>query len=237
MHVLVSYAVTGAVCLALEQGLRALAGHQVVSSVTARRLTHALMGPVFMGCWPLFSATPTTQEALLAASVPLLVTLKFALIGFGILNDDFTVRMLCRHGDRTEILYGPVQYGIIFTTATALYFQSPLAVVCLMNLCVGDVMAAILGARYGKTRWPLPVGNPKTILGSVAFLVSSFPASWLMLHTMGLVLPSMHPLPTTAQLGVVSTAAALVEALSPSKLDNITVFLSTLFIYHTFITA
>ena len=79
------------------------------------------------------------------ATIPLLVTLKFALVAFGILKDDFTVRMLSRTGSRKEILYGPLQYGVIFTLATAAFFQQPLAVVCLMHLCLGDVSAAILG--------------------------------------------------------------------------------------------
>lgn len=165
MHVAVAFAVTGAVCVALEQSLRKLAGWRVVSSIVSRRLTHALMGPVFILCWPLFSKSFSSPGndgyftfvpspwwyGLIAAMIPLAITIKFAAIGLGVFDDPYTRRMLCRNGNCGEILYGPVQYGIVFTVATALFFQSALAITCLMNLCIGDVAAAVIG----KFRWLL----------------------------------------------------------------------------------
>lgn len=90
-----------------------------------------------------------------------------------------------------------------------------------------------LGAAFGSTTWPLPANNPKTFVGSAAFAAASLGASWVMLQYMSAALPnSLAVVPTAAQLAVTSVVAAVVEALSPSKFDNITVFLATLVTYH-----
>eukprot|EP00043_Microstomoeca_roanoka_P018233 m.193988 g.193988 ORF g.193988 m.193988 type:complete len:232 (+) comp16787_c2_seq2:177-872(+) len=227
MGMLGGLAITGMVCLALEQSLRVLAGQGVISSVFARQCTHALMGPVFISCWVLFDQ----QDGAYVAVIPLLVTLKFALVGCGLLNDEFTVRMLCRRGDRKEILLGPVQYGLIFVLATTFFFQTPLAVTALMNLCIGDVSAAIIGGAYGVMKWPWPAGNPKSIVGSLAFIAGSLPCSIAMIHFLAHFLPDLYPLPSIFLLTLTSIVAALTEGLLPSNIDNLTVFGATLLTY------
>jgi hypothetical protein len=50
---------------------------------------HAGTGPIFMLCWPLYTRSPLSP--LLAASVPLLASLQFALVGKGVVRDDALV--------------------------------------------------------------------------------------------------------------------------------------------------
>ena len=84
----------------------------------------------------------------LAALVPLLFTVQFALIGLGIVKDEASVKAMSRTGDRREILRGPLFYGIIFVVMTLLFWKdSPIGMVAVMLMCGGDGLADITGAR------------------------------------------------------------------------------------------
>lgn len=45
--------------------------------------------------------------------------------------------------------------------------NSPAGIIC---LGLGDAAASVLGRRYGRTRWPWPNNNKKTVQGTVAFI-------------------------------------------------------------------
>ena len=62
---------------------------------------------------------------------------------------------MSRTGDRKELLRGPLCYGLIFALSTAVWWrESPLSVISLMLLCVGDGFADLVGRRYGaRTSW------------------------------------------------------------------------------------
>jgi len=62
-------------------------------------------------CWLLFPSPDLWYYRWLAALVPLLFTIQFALIGFGIVKDEASVKAMSRTGDRREILHGPLFYG------------------------------------------------------------------------------------------------------------------------------
>ena len=68
------------------------------------------------------------------ACVPLAMTLKFALVGLGLLDVEADVRTLSRSGDRRELLRGPLLYGVVFVVATALWFRELPASVALLAL-------------------------------------------------------------------------------------------------------
>ena len=53
----------------------------ILSSAWARKLMHMGIGPVFLLCWPLFGSSPWSPY--IAASIPGVMTLKFAAIGTG----------------------------------------------------------------------------------------------------------------------------------------------------------
>ena len=129
-----------------------------VSSRLSRKFIHIGTGPIFVLCWLLFNEAPSARY--LAALVPLLITIQFALVGLGVIQDEAAVKAMSRTGDRREILRGPLFYGVIFVIMTIIYWKdSPIGIVALMLMCGGDGLADILGRRYGSARLPWSQGK------------------------------------------------------------------------------
>ena len=96
--------------------VEALADRKLLSSDLSRKLTHIGTGPIFVLTWNLFSDHQAAPY--LASLVPLALTLRFAVIGLGLVDDPAVVQSLSRTGDRREILRGPLYYGLVFIVAT-----------------------------------------------------------------------------------------------------------------------
>src|SRR5512140_654715 len=91
----------------------------------------------------------------LAALVPLLITAQFALVGTGILKDEAAVKAMSRTGDRREILFGPLFYGIVFVVVTLVYWKDSLiGIPALMMMCGGDGIADIVGRQIRSAKLP-----------------------------------------------------------------------------------
>ncbi len=56
-----------------------------IESKLSRKFIHIGTGPIFVLCWLLYSDAPISRW--LAALVPLLITVQFALVGTGLLKD------------------------------------------------------------------------------------------------------------------------------------------------------
>ena len=119
-----------------------------ISGPLSRKIIHMGTGPIFVLCWLLF---PDVWYARwLAALVPLSITIQFAMVGLGLMKDQAAVDAMSRHGDRREILRGPLFYGIVFVVLTLWFWlDSPIGIIALMLLCGGDGLADILGKRMG----------------------------------------------------------------------------------------
>ncbi len=203
-----------------------LARRKIVSRHLSRKLIHIGTGPIFVLCWLLFSGA--SQSRWLAALVPALITLQFALIGLGVLKDEDAVQAMSRSGNRRELLYGPLQYGIVFVLATLLFWvKSPVGIVTLMILCGGDGLADVIGRRFGRAR--LPVNPNKSWAGSAAMLLVGFALAmvylWLFsaagvfnFSLAGAIIPVF----------LISLAATVVEAVSGADMDNITISVTAL---------
>ena len=177
-----------------------------------------------MLCWLLF---PDVWYARwLAALVPLLFTVQFALIGLGVVKDEASVKAMSRSGDRREILRGPLFYGIIFVVMTLVYWKtSPIGMTAVMLMCGGDGLADIMGRGIKSPK--LPWNKDKSVAGSLgmfiggwvltAFILSIFVASCVFSRTVHAYL-----LPIT----IIAVAATLVESLPLKDVDNITVTLA-----------
>ena len=143
-----------------------------VSSQLSRKIIHMGTGPIFVLCWLLFD-TAAPISCYLAALVPLVISVQFALVGLGVMKDDAAVQAMSRTGDPREILRGPLFYGLIFVTITVLYWlDSPIGIVALMLLCGGDGLADILGRRWGKVK--LPWSKDKSWVGSFGMFLGGF---------------------------------------------------------------
>lgn len=201
-----------------------------IGSRLSRKLIHILTGPLFVLCWLLF---PDVWYArYLAALVPLLFTVQFALIGLGIIQDEASVKAMSRTGDRREILRGPLFYGIVFVVMTILYWKtSPIGITALMLMCGGDGLADVLGR--GLKSAPLPWNKGKTWFGSLGMFLGGWALSALILavFTAAGVFSgpfSAYVLPVT----LLALAATLVESLPVPDVDNITITITAVFLGH-----
>ncbi len=144
-----------------------------IDSRTSRKLIHIGTGPIFVLCWLMYPDAWISRW--LAALVPLLITVQFALVGFGVIKDEAAVKAMSRTGDRREILRGPLFYGIMFVAITLIYWkESLIGIPALMMLCGGDGIADIVGRRVKSPR--LPWSPDKSVAGSL----SVFLGGWLM---------------------------------------------------------
>eukprot|EP00603_Paraphysomonas_imperforata_P013936 CAMPEP_0114479164 /NCGR_PEP_ID=MMETSP0104-20121206/16403_1 /TAXON_ID=37642 ORGANISM="Paraphysomonas imperforata, Strain PA2" /NCGR_SAMPLE_ID=MMETSP0104 /ASSEMBLY_ACC=CAM_ASM_000202 /LENGTH=181 /DNA_ID=CAMNT_0001654465 /DNA_START=88 /DNA_END=631 /DNA_ORIENTATION=- len=156
---------------------------------------------------------------------------KFALIGLGLLEDKDTVETLSRGGDRRDILRGPLFYGVVFVLSTYFYFKEVRGVIGLMCLCFGDGSAEIFGRMYGEKR-KLPWSRLKSWPGLIAFMIASSVCSLAMIGMLNSLDESgfeVIPFSEAAmRVAVSSVCAAVVESVSQSDIDNITVFVAAI---------
>ena len=165
--------ITFIIALAFLRLMDYIAERGWIDSKTSRKLIHIGTGPIFVLCWLMF---PNVQiSRWLAALVPLLITIQFALVGTGVLNDEAAVKAMSRTGDRREILRGPLFYGIMFVAITLIYWKDSLiGIPALMMMCGGDGIADIVGRRVRSAK--LPWSPDKSVAG----MLSVFVGGWLM---------------------------------------------------------
>ena len=221
-HDVVAYAASASLMVLTVESVKAFNRGGVFTTAVTRKLMHMSAGPVFMLTWPFFKGR---DSAWVAACVPLAMTLKFALVGLGLLDIEADVRTMSRSGDRRELLRGPLLYGVVFVVATAIWFRELPASVALLALCFGDGTADIFGRRWGDY-FPghLPWSKRKSWVGSAAFFAFSFVAcligsaaffraGWSARPAIELALPLM----------IASLVGALVESAPYKDVDNILV--------------
>jgi len=185
-----------------------------------RKLIHIGTGPIFVSCWLLFP--DVTISRYLAALVPLLITVQFALVGTGIMKDEAAVKAMTRTGNPKEILRGPLFYGVMFVLLTVIYWKdSPIGISALMMMCGGDGIADIIGRRVKSPK--LAWSREKSLAG----LVSVFMGGWLMTLFVIVVYIgagvfagpfAAYVLPVTW----IALGGTLVESLPFRDIDNIT---------------
>ena len=213
-------AASAALMLLLVESLKGIAAAKLMPAHTTRKLLHVSAGPLYLATWALWPARPTTTTRLSVALIPAAMTLKFVATGLGF-GSEAEVDLMARSGRRSELLRGPLSYGVVFTVASALGFRDRTAATALMALCFGDGLADLVGRRFGVRK--LPWSSRKSWAGSLAFVASSVLAGlvtaqyfvvmgWSMVATVRLVLP----------LFAASTVAAIVESLPFEDVDNLT---------------
>ena len=197
-----------------------------IESRLSRKLIHILTGPLFVLCWLLFPSPDLWYYRWLAALVPLLFTVQFALIGLGIVKDEASVKAMSRNGDRREILHGPRYYGIIFVVMTLVFWKdSPIGMIAVMLMCGGDGLADIMGRGIRSPK--LPWNNDKSVAGSLGMLLGGWVLTAFILFIF--VLKGVFTGPFTGYLlpiTYLAVLAMLVESLPIKDVDNITVTLA-----------
>jgi phytol kinase len=191
-----------------------------IESKLSRKLIHIGTGPLFVLCWFMFDDAPSARW--LAALVPFAITVQFALIGFGVLKDEASVKSMSRTGDPKEILRGPLYYGIMFVVLTILFWrESPVGIVALMMMCGGDGIADIFGRRIQSPK--LAWSREKSVAG----LVSVFVGGWILSALLLLVYVAFGVFPAPfvsylVPLTLIAFVSTAVESLPYKDVDNIT---------------
>jgi phytol kinase len=201
-----------------------------IESHLSRKLIHIGTGPIFVLCWLLF---PDVWYARwLAALVPFLITLQFAMIGLGVVKDEASVKAMSRSGDRREILRGPLFYGIVFVVMTLVYWNtSPIGMTALMLMCGGDGLAEILGRKVASPK--LPWSKSKSTAGSLGMFVGGWVLAAFILGVF--VWRGVFPGPFAGYLlpiTIIAIVGMLVESLPFQDIDNITVTLAAVLLGH-----
>jgi len=207
-----------------------LAQRGVIESRLSRKFIHIGTGPIFVLCWLMYSDAQVSRW--LAALVPLLITVQFALVGTGIIQDEAAVKAMSRTGDRREILRGPLFYGIVFVAVTLIYWKDSLiGIPALMIMCGGDGIADIVGRRVNSPK--LPWSPEKSVAGSL----SVFLGGWLLTILIFAIYVwagafsgpvARFLLPVTW----IALGATLVESLPFRDVDNITLTVVAALIGH-----
>lgn len=221
---------TFVIALAFLRLMDFLAHRGFIESRLSRKLIHIGTGPIFVLCWLMF--TDVAISRWLAALVPLVITIQFALVGLGIIKDEAAVKAMSRTGDPREILRGPLFYGIVFVAMTLIYWKDSLiGIPALMILCGGDGVADIVGRRVNSPK--LPWSREKSVAGSL----SVFFGGWLLtmfIFTMYVWMGAFSG-PTTRfvmPVTLVALGATLIESLPFKDIDNITITVACVLIGH-----
>ncbi len=215
--------VTLAVALIWLRFVDGVAARGILEKRLSRKVIHIGTGPLFVACWLLF--TPNPAARFLAALVPLLITAQFALVGTGLMQDPAAVAAMTRHGDRREILRGPLFYGLVFVVCTIAFWRtSPVGILALMLMCGGDGLADVVGRRYPIGG--LPFNSGKTWGGSAAMLIGGFAFALVfvaLFQWAGMFNSGLGASTLAARLGIIALLCTLVEALPVPDIDNLTV--------------
>ncbi|CAF1698490.1 unnamed protein product [Brassica napus] len=213
---------------ALSRSRDSVSGERLASAASStRKLVHINIGLVFTLCWPLFSSG--LQGALFASLIIGVNIIRMLLLGLGVYQDEGTIKSMSRHGDRRELLKGPLYYAIAVTLACIFYWKtSPIAIAVVCNLCAGDGVADIVGRRLGTKK--LPYNRNKTIAGSIGMAIAGFLASVAYMFyfaSFGYIKNSGWDM--ILRFFIISIASALVESLPISTAidDNLTVSLTS----------
>mmetsp|Transcript_9098 Transcript_9098/g.55419 ORF Transcript_9098/g.55419 Transcript_9098/m.55419 type:complete len:350 (-) Transcript_9098:709-1758(-) len=160
-----SFAFTAVAALSFVKFFDKLAEWDIFDSKTSRKLLHLSTGPLFVLCWPFYSSHPNAK--FVAMLTPMLNLIRLVLIGSGVVDGKFAVKAASRSGDRFELLRGPMYYVITLIFVTFLWRDSPLSMLIMSTVCVGDGLADLVGRRFGR-EIKLPYNKDKSVAGSAA---------------------------------------------------------------------
>lgn len=219
-----AWSITAGVCLVAVGYLAVLGKMGLVKSVAARKAMHVGTGPTFLLCWCLFPASPWAPYV--ASSVICLITSVFVAVGLGVVELEDLVGVVSRNGHVSELLQGPLLYGIAHVLATVLYwFNVPTGFVIIQTLCFGDGLAEVFGRNFGAGN-PLPWNRGKSIVGSLAFWLAAYLsclclAAFYFQHGF---IDEKYREGFGAKCAMVVTVGALAESFSVGQFDNMVIF-------------
>lgn len=129
---------------------------------------------------------------------------------------------------------GTIYFPIAFGAVVYYYWPQPvLMVASMMPLTWGDSMASIIGQRYGHYRYTI-AKRTRSLEGTIAMLFWSWVTTSLALFVMPYLMdkPLIDWMLALIYGGIVAIVAAVVEAVTPWGLDNLTIPAASVLILH-----
>jgi len=212
----------------------------MISKFSARKTVHLLAGLAILSSpfyyWPFW---PT----IIAASLTVLVYFS---------SKESNVKQLKELYDaiseeqedklKRAFLQGPFFYCLSITSLVFIFaifapnqFYFPIAGILIM--IIADTLASVIGKRWGKNEIKLPwLSTSRTLEGSLTFFGAAFLLCFFSFFLFGLLIPDVQePLAITTILLyslITSAIATIIELISPSTYDDLTVPIgSTIIIY------
>jgi phytol kinase len=120
-------------------------------------------------------------------------------------------------GERGNL--GTIYFPMAFVAIVWLLWDRRAVVVAsLMPMTWGDALAAVVGQRFGKRRYTV-LGSTRSLEGSAVMFV----AAWVAVFIPLVLFATAAPLTALWISAVTALGAALIEAVSPWGIDNLTV--------------
>ena len=216
----IAMVITLILCVIWMRFINFLASKKVLDSGISRKLIHIDTGPLFLLCWLLFPDQEISRY--LAAIVPFLIVIQVLFVGLGIIKDYTSVQSMARSGKRRELLRGPFFYGMVFVVLTIFFWNKIDAVIALMILCGGDGAADLIGSRVNSP--VLPWTKKKTIIGSLSMIIVGTLLSFFMILILRNQIPTeIGTTELLLKVTLITFVAAIVESVTPSDYDNLSV--------------
>lgn len=209
-----------------------------LSSDLSRKVIHIAAGS-FIWIW-LFMDTTDKWSYLFNIAVPFLFFLTFLMKGMKGSPDDPDVKTMTRTGDPRELMRGPLFFTVVMMVSGTILFGSYAGMFMMAIIGWGDGIAPYIGKKWGKMKYKT-LGREKTVEGSISVFVFSVAGCLIFYVLLGIIgeinFGVDTPILTDPQVGIdmilvvivlLSFVAMIVEALSPSDVDNLLVPASTL---------
>ena len=198
-----------------------------LSSDLTRKVIHIAAGS-YIWIW-LFIDTTDILSAMANIIVPLLFFVTFLFKGYKATPDDKDVKTMTRTGDPRELLKGPLYFTIVMVVAGTLFLNTWVGVFMMAVVGWGDGIAPYIGKKYGGKTYKT-LGSEKTFTGSISVFVFSVAGCLVFYGLLGIIGGLGGPLLPDPGIDIVQMliviivlglAAMIVEAFSPSDIDNL----------------
>lgn len=209
-----------------------------ISKFQARKAVHLFAGlsvfssPYFnWKWWPVIIAGTLTVLVLLSSKKSKIKQLK-----------EFYDSIGEEAEEKVGYLQGPFHYCLsVFILITVFVIFAPdqlyFPIAGIMLMIISDTLASIIGKRFGKIKIKIPwINSTRTLEGSLTFFVSGFIICFIAFTVLGVTNPitQVHiPIESALILSLITSGlATIIELLSPSTWDDLTVpILTTLIIF------
>ena len=207
-----------------------------ISSFAARKTVHLLAGLVVL-LVPFFSKPIGTLWAILIATSLTIVVYKSEKGSHVKLLDDFYQAIGEEAEEKLQRAYlqGPFHYCVSITLLVTIFAitgfvidQMYIAISGILIMIISDTLASVVGKKYGKTKINISwTGTTRSLEGSLVFFITALLLSFCSLFLFGF-LPGMLNLATVIiDSLIIALIGTIVELLSPSTWDDLTVPLIT----------